>query len=258
MSSEPRGLTIRVLNMAHDHGRRQHMEVQLQALGLSARFLPAIDGLTPAAARPASCALSAGEWGCYLSHRQAWLEQVAAGEPWGLVLEDDLHLDPALPQRLDKIRQHWPSGLHGVRLGHLCPAVGRLLWGEAAGICLVLPIKNPSGGQGYLLSLDGALRLAKQLRPRERPLDSELDHAWQHGIALGLLLPAVVWPDAKAVSRIGTSGRAHTSRSHAMGARWMRSIRKHLALARLMHRMTGRISAYWQAPTVRARVPDEY
>lgn len=255
--SRPAVPPIRVLNLPQDRARRESMRARLDALGLAAQFLAGVDGRQATVAREASCPLSPGEWGCYQSHRQAWAEQVSAGEPWAVVLEDDVLLDPRLAQRLAEVQRQWPPGLHGVRLSHLCPAVGRGLRGLPPAGHLILPTKNPSGGQGYLLTLEGARQLLEHLHPGERPLDSDLDHAWQHGIALGLLLPAPVRADAGADSRIGPTGeRARVARSHALGARCMRSLRKHLALARLMHRLTGRPWAYWQAPTVRARTAD--
>ncbi len=51
--------------------------------------------------------LSAGEVGCFLSHRQCWQRIVEGAQEYALIAEDDLGIDPVLwPEVLDLIHSH--------------------------------------------------------------------------------------------------------------------------------------------------------
>lgn len=51
--------------------------------------------------------LTAGEVGCFLSHRKCWQQIVDEGLDYALIAEDDLALDPAIwPEVLDLIHSH--------------------------------------------------------------------------------------------------------------------------------------------------------
>jgi glycosyl transferase family 25 len=87
------------INLDRAPGRRRSMEAQSDRFGLRLERIAAVDGreideaerqrLSPATAE---APLSRSELGCYRSHMLAWRAIVDAGEPWGLVFEDDVFL----------------------------------------------------------------------------------------------------------------------------------------------------------------------
>jgi glycosyl transferase family 25 len=84
-----------VINLDRSPGRLAHMAAQLRRLGVPFERVPAIDGRqlreTDRVGRPT---LSATESGCFLSHRSAWGRIAKGQDPYGIVLEDDVHIAP--------------------------------------------------------------------------------------------------------------------------------------------------------------------
>lgn len=88
------------INLDRSTDRRAAMALQLQQLGLAGiARLAAVDGQRTA--RPAHCAISQSELGCFLSHVQA-IDAAArdGGGALRLVLEDDTRLSRDLPEVL--------------------------------------------------------------------------------------------------------------------------------------------------------------
>lgn len=94
--------------------RREHIVHELTMAGLEYQFVAAIDGLRltaeeratlvdPDALAVHSSWLKPGVIGASLSHLQAYREIRSSGDPLGLVLEDDVTLDPDLLALLDDI-----------------------------------------------------------------------------------------------------------------------------------------------------------
>lgn len=101
-----------LINLDRDHDRREWMDVQLRKLGIPYQRQSAIEGqsLTPAQedyylANPGRAKLSRPEIGCLLSHMEVW-KQVAEDGRTALVLEDDVHLSPDLPNLLENAHIH--------------------------------------------------------------------------------------------------------------------------------------------------------
>lgn len=91
-------LPIFYINMASRPDRRQHVERQLQALGLTATH---IDAVTPADFElPPDSPLSAGELGCSRSHQKIWRMMVEQSIAAALILEDDVLLADEVPALL--------------------------------------------------------------------------------------------------------------------------------------------------------------
>jgi glycosyl transferase family 25 len=102
--------TAYVINLDRSADRRLYIETQARSVGLPFERVAAVDG----AALPANVMgshrgatgrrlLTAGELGCWLSHRKVWELICQRGEAWGLVLEDDVQISPDLPQILDDL-----------------------------------------------------------------------------------------------------------------------------------------------------------
>src|SRR5690606_20025823 len=97
-----------VIHLKRAVGRRPQVDELLRRLPVPTHVLDAVDGQTLTDAEVASVyrrglhqphypfALRRGEIACFLSHRQAWREIVDRNLDAGLVLEDDVGLDPVL------------------------------------------------------------------------------------------------------------------------------------------------------------------
>jgi glycosyl transferase, family 25 len=176
-------------------------------MGLEAEFFPVVEGrLLPPEVLEAGArmGLTPGELGCYYSHLAPWEAVELRGLPGALVLEDDIFLDPALPDVVTEVARL--PHLDMVRLSSLNPVRGIPLFRLAAGRCLLLPTKNPSRTQGYWVSTMGARRLRHLLATPALPIDDELDAYWCYGMCIPVLTPLRVREEDDAVSLIGARG----------------------------------------------------
>lgn len=190
-------MDIRVINLERSTDRRQVAQRQLDALGLAARFSPAVDGKSlgadsyrnflprhnPLIRRP----LTPGEIGCFASHYRLWQECIDADKPM-LVLEDDFILEPKaievidmLPQLLDRHRY--------VRLGGILPRSSRTITSLPGGRSVVRFDKGPQGTVAYALTPVAAATLLEHAATWREPVDNYIDSFWVHG-----LLPIGVVP----------------------------------------------------------------
>lgn len=195
---------IFVINLERDAVRRAQILDHLRGLGLDAEIVPAVEGAKvspealPAGTHPG---LSGGEIGCYLSHVRFWETVVERGLPHAIVLEDDVHCRPDM---LRVAEEAIATGLpfDALRLSALKPIRGQRLATLSGGFKIILPTKNPSGTQGYLVSLEGARRLLEHLSVPHCPIDNALDLYWKYGLRIPLVSPSVVEEDASLASTI--------------------------------------------------------
>lgn len=98
-----------VINLPKDKDRRLYMEQQLNALSIPHTTLSATDGqmynfdkdyVEEVALRKNGRSLTPPEKGCALSHRRALQEFLDSGKEYGLIMEDDVVLDPVFPDAI--------------------------------------------------------------------------------------------------------------------------------------------------------------
>ncbi len=248
-------IPVFVIHLDHRVDRRQSMLEQLARVGLAAEFFPAVDGRAiHRAAMPELCEageLSDGEVGCYLSHLGVWRQIAARGIDRALVLEDDALLSPALPAMLDQLTPDQLRDIDVVRLSSLMRQRGKPLWPLAEGRSLLLPVKSPSGLQGYVVTARGARRLVDAFSVPRMAVDTAVDGAWQHGLNVVMVAPPVVQHDLAVHSSIEGTGRRKGRRAARGLALWTASVRKQLMLSRVFRTLTGRARvAYWLTPSV--------
>lgn len=133
-----------------------------------------------------------GQIGCFLSHFDAWQRIAAGGAPFGLVLEDDLHVSESLPALLDDIG--WvPDDADVVRLEATGQwlALGRSV--AAASGRSVRSIRSAAWGAGaYLLSKKTAARLIASDPASQSPVDDFLFNRITSPLARSLVTYQVV------------------------------------------------------------------
>jgi glycosyl transferase, family 25 len=161
---------IYVINMQRDVARWQSMATQLDALGLKAERVEAVDGrVMTDAQRKAVYAdfwfrlfhgrsATNSEIGCALSHRKIWQMMVERGEKFAIIFEDDALLLPTLARDLTEIERETRS----FDMVHLYAfrAPQKLQHKAASGAFDVMTYRGPHGSTAaYGLRLSGATKL---------------------------------------------------------------------------------------------------
>ncbi len=206
-----------VINLDRSPQRLAATRTQAEALGLALERVPAVDGtkLTEAELQHHYCAdrnrrdyhsqLSAGEIGCYLSHRRAWQLILERDLDYAVILEDDVILEADFGHALDLLPQagrNWDV----IKLGAVKrrPIVDfRLLGGF--GLCRYK--KTPISAYAQVVSRLGAQKLLQREERFSRPVDVDLQHVWEHGLEIFGLEPFPVRIRADEASEIGDKPR---------------------------------------------------
>lgn len=211
MSSCP----VYLINLPRDRERGEQMRRQIDALQLETRHVEAVYGRDLDASQLSTLyspelnrarfhkPLSPGEIGCYASHLRVWELMRDDSAPMALVLEDDVVLGPELPALLDAVARlpaRWDMikllGRDHERVARRLPLLDR--WS------VVRYRRAPSLTGAYLLSREGARRLAGSRRPFYRPVDVDLRFWWENDLRLYGLLPyPVSLGPASEVSTLG-------------------------------------------------------
>lgn len=210
-----------VINLARDTVRRAHMDAVLARVGLSATFVPAVDGRSLQAADrarydPARALRVYGkpmldaELGCYLSHDRLWQRLLDEGHAAALILEDDIEIDPALPGVLADLLAcpDWlVVRLHTMRGRVLTPRRAAFRGREVAtlrdGAGLFRLRTHTLGAAAYLIRAEGARRLLDYGRRIALPIDQTMDRFWENGIVPYVVRPFPVRQRAEFASSIG-------------------------------------------------------
>lgn len=198
-----------VINLARDAERRAHMAAILDAIGVAAEFVPAVDGnaLTeadravydrPRCLRFYGVDMLPSEIGCYLSHYRLYERIIRERLDVALILEDDVYIDSALPDIVDALYACPVQDWLVIRLNTLRARVERPTSAPFRGT----PVATLGGGRGlyrlgthvlgagaYLIKREGAARMLDYGRRIFMPIDHTMDRFWDNGI-----VPYVVWP----------------------------------------------------------------
>lgn len=199
-------IPVFIINLDSSPERYQHAEQQLQALGISAQRFRGVYGKDLSAAEVDACydkaanlqhfrrSLSPGEIGCYLSHRGVWQQMVDQHIEVAIVLEDDIEVDPRLPQAIGQV-----SGLTGwdhIKLSDDRNAAGFQSKQLENDFSLVNFKQVPNCTTGYAISLSGAHKLLSRQK-FFRPVDIDLQFGAELDLQLFSLLPYTIWPSTK-------------------------------------------------------------
>lgn len=180
-------IPVYLINLDRSPDRLTAMSRRFADLGIAFQRIMAIDGRNLPAKEidalriqtPGWIPLSAGEVGCFLSHRQCW-ERIAQGEElYGCVFEDDVLLSSRLPEFLSDA--NWiPRDAEIVKIedSGIRVWLDRALIDQSGGFRLGrLRSANYRAG-GYMLSRDSAKRLLSLTERFAIPIDLVLfDHS---------------------------------------------------------------------------------
>lgn len=213
MTTDP--LRIFVISMPHSTERRAAISARLGALGLEFSFFDGIYGKNVDMHRHPLYAgtrrrlffgkdLTAGEFGCLLSHRGVYQRIVDENVPRALVLEDDAILTDDVPAVLAAVAASsvpWDiiRFLGSEKTYRLSRAVAPLTKAYE----LTRATSTPAGAYGYLLSQNGARRLLACTQKNWQPVDMIQGQAWKTGLDVFCVRPSPILPDYDVPSTIG-------------------------------------------------------
>jgi glycosyl transferase, family 25 len=183
--------------------------------------------------------LTPGELGCYSSHYHAWLALLDSQAAQMIVLEDDTIVDWTFLEKLATV-DFRTLGVHYLRLFARRPSAFRL-HGEAieSQRYLVEYAGYAHGTQGYVITRAGAERFVCHCRRVRRPVDVELDRAWDHGVPCLAVFPFPL-TEISSGSTIGSARWARPEIPAALrGARFrMRVVERARRITRWLRVMT--------------------
>ena len=185
-------LPVYLINLPHHAERKAHADEQLRRCGLldavvfsggvygrelSAEEVARIyDARSNARRHPKQ--LTPGEIGCYASHLGCWQAIAAASAPMALVIEDDVCLDPDLAEVA--------RGLHASGIGFdMVKLIGRehesvlRRMARIGSRELIDYLRPPSWTGAYLISREGAAKLARARARFFRAVDVDLRFWWE-------------------------------------------------------------------------------
>jgi len=205
-ASDPIQVPVFVINLDSSPERYQYAEQQLVALGIQPQRFNAVYGKNLTQQDLDGCydksankrhfrrSLSLGEIGCYLSHRAVWQLMLTQNIAIAIVLEDDIEVDPRLPEAIRQIAAL--TGWDHIKLAddRATPAHQKLRL--AAGFELANFKKVPNLATGYAITLQGAQKLLSR-EQFFRPVDIDLQFGHELDLQLFSLQPYTIWPSSK-------------------------------------------------------------
>lgn len=165
-------MRIYVINLDRSPDRLEFIQQQLASSGLTFERVPAVDGRLLSAGAYPDAVISPPEIGCFLSHISAWERAVASTDEFSLILEDDGHLSPDLPQLLSET--NWiPPDADIVKLDTMSKRIGlgRAAWAAPKGRQVRRLYSIHTGSAGYIISRDVARSAIKAATPASLPVD---------------------------------------------------------------------------------------
>ena len=211
-----------VINLEHDAPRRDHMQKQLDKIGLIAEFVPAVDGHTLSnfdrsvydrakALRIYGVEMMDTEIGCYLSHYRLYERMVREDIDFALIMEDDIEISQNLPRIINDLISDVTTEWLVVRLESMR---GRVLQPPSQKF-MGKNVKKLRDGDlyklgthvlgfgGYLIRKEGALRMLDYGRHIFMPVDQTMDRYWENGIVPYIVRPLPIHQRQDFESRIG-------------------------------------------------------
>ena len=136
--------------------------------------------------------LTAGEVGCFLSHRQCWQQIVSEGLEYALIAEDDLALDPTIwPETLDLIHSH-ASAETFIRIPAKQREKPAVMVAECDHAALFLPRIIGLQTVCQVVGRHAAQRLLDASTALDRPVDTFVQMHWITGQPVHTILPGGV------------------------------------------------------------------
>jgi glycosyl transferase family 25 len=181
-----------IVSLQRSSERRLRIFGHLTGLGLPFEFVDAVDGKN----LPPAGGLTPGEIGCSLSHLGICRRLLDSGLDEAIVLEDDVVLDPAFAELMDRRgHQTGPWDLIHLHVGDPRSAPVISLWNRQrldARHRLVRLSSPMDGTFGYLLRRSGAEKILRGGLPVRVPADLLTGGSVDIGLRICAIAPALV------------------------------------------------------------------
>lgn len=199
---------IFVINLDRSFDRFEQISTQLKNIGLEFERISAIDGNSQTDEflekyyskelnrKKYYVPMSKAEIGCYISHLKACERIVKENLEYGIVLEDDIILEPyfeLIPDVINSIDKKWNfikliSSLNK-KIIEKTPIDLGVFYDSPYEFELVKWKKPPFGMLAYAISREGAAEILKKRSVFYRPIDVDLQFAWETGLDVMGLIP---------------------------------------------------------------------
>lgn len=190
--------TFLLINMDRSLDRLENCQSLLNQYGVVYRRISAVDGreispqeldviLAPEFSGYYKV-LTAGELGCYLSHRKCWQYLLDNNLDYAVVLEDDFTLSgdiSAIGSYIEAIVRPWDC----IKLMEYPQRSKSLMSVPCLDKHLIRYDKIPSGTLAYVISKDGAQKMLRHSQKISRPVDIDFQYWWESDILVYGLRP---------------------------------------------------------------------
>lgn len=192
-----------VLHLTRARARKENAQELLMTCGLPGEIWEAVDGKAlsksdvDAARRSAGFEpaypfeLNLGEIGCFLSHRQVWAEIVRRDLAYGLVLEDDVKIDPMQFGVAQVLAERNIERFGYIQFQNRDFGRPRIIDLEGSAM-LSQPDVTPLRSSATLISKARAQTLLDLTKTFDRPFDTFVQSHWHTGVRPGVIYPSGV------------------------------------------------------------------
>ncbi|MDP3861768.1 MAG: glycosyltransferase family 25 protein [Phaeovulum sp.] len=204
-------LAVWLINLPRAIARRETMQGQLDATGITYSIIDGVDGNAEAAGiaqhvdeaafmRNTGRRILWGGIGCYLSHLQVWRAFLATDKPVALVIEDDAVLHDDFCEAVTLALQVLP--LWDILKLSRGMAALPIRQGFVGRYALNAYLGPTTGTSAYLINRATAEQLLQKMLPITRPTDHELGRFFAHDFRLLGMEPFPSHPDRSLESLI--------------------------------------------------------
>lgn len=190
-----------VLHLTRARARKENAHTLLETCGLPGEIWEAVDGQALSNADIARHLggtlfepsypfdLTVGEIGCFLSHRQVWAEIVRRDLKYGLVLEDDVQIDPMVFAAAQILAERTVDTFGYIQFQNRSPGRPAVIDLEGSAM-LTQPQVTPVRASAQLISVWAAQKLLEQTEKFDRPVDTFVQSHWHTGFRPGVIYPS--------------------------------------------------------------------
>lgn len=219
-------ITGYIIHLERATARAAHVADLKAVLPCPTEILPAVDAHTltsqdharygdARALRPRyPFALNDTEIAVFLSHRAAWQRIWEGNSIAGLIVEDDVVLDPDLFGQAFGLAGSHVTEDTWIRFPWKPRETPGAVIAEAGGARLFRPRRVALGMQAQIVGRRAAEHLLLETKQFDRPVDTFLQMTWAHKVA-----PLVVWPSGVRDISAELGGSTLTKRRRGTGAR---------------------------------------
>lgn len=222
-----------IIHLKRSKGRMAQVQDLSEKSPFKVEIVDAVDGAKLTVAEIDACfsaqalfqpkypfGLNAGEIGCFLSHRVAWQKIVDQDLTAGLILEDDVQLEPMVFERAIEATKKWSTSYGYIQFQVRDVALTNPVMERADDVTLLRPIPVFLRTSAQLVSKAAAQHLLDITQRFDRPIDTFLQMGWVTEI-----WPVCVVPSGVA-DRTQETGGSTISQQKSLRAKFIREFKR--------------------------------